>query len=244
MKNLKNHPFAVEAHLDSTLVLTFAVPYKELKKFLPNIFELELYEKTWAFFTVTTGQIRDLKPKGFPKILGNDFYLINYQLVVKFHDSAGSSYKGLLNLKIETDRKKIMYLGNFFTHFKYSMTDVKQTQTGNLIEIKSKTSGFHILVDTDNVEMEMPKDSPLEDWKDARRFTGALPSTFRFDKPKKAVFLVLGSRRNWKPKVVKVLEYNIPFLNELNLNGVVLASALLMTDNPYSWQKGEFVKVL
>jgi uncharacterized protein YqjF (DUF2071 family) len=244
MSFLKDHPFAVEAFFDSTLVLTFAVPYKELEHFLPYCFDLDKYEKTWAFFAVATVQTRDLRPKGFPKILGSDFYLTGYRLFVTFHDSAGRKHRGLYILKSETDSKKMMYLGNFFTHYNYSMTDVKQTQTGTLIEIKSDTSGFHILVDTNNPEMEMPKNSPLEDWKDARRFTGPLPYTFRFDKTKKAVLSVLGGRRNWKPQLVKVLDYNIPYLNELNIKGAVLASAFLMKDIPYFWKKGEFEKVL
>jgi hypothetical protein len=244
MSNLKNHPFEVEAFLESTLVLTFAVPYKELEHFLPYCFDLDLYEKTWAFFAVATVQTKDLRPKGFPKIFGNDFYLIGYRLFVKFHNSAGTRHRGLYILKSETDSRKMMHLGNFFTHYKYNMTDVKQTQTGNLIEIKSDTTGFHILVDTDNEEMEMPKDSPLEDWKDARRFTGPLPYTFHFDAPKKRVLSVLGGRRNWKPKLVKVLDYNIPYLKELDIKGVVLASAFLMKDISYNWKKGEFERVL
>ena len=244
MSFLKDHPFAVEAFFDSTLVLTFAVPYKELEHFLPYCFDLELHEKTWAFIAVATVQTRGLRPKGFPKILGNDFYLIGYRLFVRYHDKAGRRFKGLYILKSETDSQIMKYMGNFFTHYNYSMTDVKQTQKGTLIDIKSETSGFHILVDTENPEMELPKGSPLEDWKDARRFTGPLPYTFRFNEAKKAVLSVQGVRKNWKPQLVKVLDYNIPFLEEMNIKGAVLASAFLMTDIPYYWKKGEYEKVM
>lgn len=43
MKFLKNHPFAVEAFFDNSLVLTFAVQKEQLQNFIPECLELDTF---------------------------------------------------------------------------------------------------------------------------------------------------------------------------------------------------------
>jgi len=73
---LKNHPFAVEAYFESSLVLTFAAPKEEIRPLVPECFELDTLNEKWAFIAVAMVQTRDLRPKGFPKFMGNNFFLI------------------------------------------------------------------------------------------------------------------------------------------------------------------------
>jgi hypothetical protein len=40
---LKNHPFAVEAFFESSLVLTFAVPKEQLKIYIPECLQLDTF---------------------------------------------------------------------------------------------------------------------------------------------------------------------------------------------------------
>lgn len=74
LKYLKNHPFAVEAFFESSLVLTFAVPKEELQLLIPECLELDTFQDQWAFIAVAMVQTKDLHPKGFPKWMGNDFF--------------------------------------------------------------------------------------------------------------------------------------------------------------------------
>lgn len=46
---LKNHPFAVETHFESSTVLTFAIPKEELEEFIPECLELDTFQDKWAF---------------------------------------------------------------------------------------------------------------------------------------------------------------------------------------------------
>jgi hypothetical protein len=61
---LKNHPFAVEAHFDSSLVLTFAVPKEQLQNLIPECLELDTFQDKWAFIAIAMVQTSDLRPKG------------------------------------------------------------------------------------------------------------------------------------------------------------------------------------
>ena len=71
---LKNHPFGVEAFFKSSLVLTFAIPKEQIQHLIPECLQLDTFNDKWAFIAVAMVQTRDLRPKGFPKIFGSDFF--------------------------------------------------------------------------------------------------------------------------------------------------------------------------
>ena len=45
---LKDHPFAVEAYFESSLVLTFAVPKEQLQNLIPECLQLDTFQDKWA----------------------------------------------------------------------------------------------------------------------------------------------------------------------------------------------------
>ena len=77
---LKDHPFAVEAYFESSLVLTFAVAKEQLHDLIPECLQLDTFQDKWAFVAVAIVQTKNLRPKGFPKFMGNDFLLIGYRI--------------------------------------------------------------------------------------------------------------------------------------------------------------------
>jgi len=241
---LKNHPFAVEAHFDSSLVFTFAVPKEEVIPLIPECLEPDVFDNKWAFIAIAMVQTKDLRPKGFPAFLGNDFFLIGYRVFVRYTNAAGRNLRGLFILKSETDKKKMEFFGNIFTHYHYSTTDIVVESNGEMTSYNSHKSGFQVVVggNTNNgndSEIPLPTSSPFVDWKEARRFAGPLPFTFTYDRVKKEVLIIEGVRENWKPEPVKVLDYHFSFLNQLNFNNPVLANAFIIRDIPYYWKKGK-----
>ena len=120
---LKNHPFAVEAFFESSLVLTFALPKEQLQDLIPECLQLDTFQDKWAFVAVAMVQTKNLRPKGFPKFMGNDFFLIGYRVFVRYNNSKGKKLRGLYILKSETDKKKMELMGNIFTHYNYTTTN-------------------------------------------------------------------------------------------------------------------------
>lgn len=236
---LKNHPFAVEARFETSLVLTFAVPKAELEPLIPACLSLDTFDDRWAFIAVALVQTKNLRPKGFPAWLGNDFFLIGYRVFVQYHNQAGKRLRGLYILKSETNRKKMEVLGNIFTHYNYTTTDIQQSHSNHQTEIKSTRSDFHIRVETGDADVALPAHSPFADWKEARRFAGPLPFTFTYDPQRKQVLIIEGVRQHWQPRPVQVIDYHISFLNSLLLPEIVLANAFMIKDIPYYWKKGK-----
>ena len=235
---LKNHPFPVEAFFESSLVLTFAVPKKELRKFIPECLELDTFEDEWAFVAVAMVKTSALRPKGLPKFLGNDFFLIGYRIFVKYTNSTGKRVRGLYIIKSETDKRKLMVFGNIFTNYKYTLTDISLTKNAGQTEIKSVKSNFSVAVEESNEEVALPSASPFANWKEARRFAGPLPFTFTYNREKKTVLIIEGVRQNWKPEPVRVNNHNISFWDDMKLKNIVLANAFIIKNVPYYWKRG------
>src|SRR6185369_6808626 len=144
---LKDHPFAVEAFFESSIMLTFAAPKEKIQHLIPEFLSLGEFENKWAFIAVAMVLTKDLRPKGFPKILGNDFFLIGYRVFVRFTNNAGRNLRGLFILKSETNKKKMEFMGNIFTHYNYTTTDILQKEKINSKEISSTNSKFKITID-------------------------------------------------------------------------------------------------
>jgi hypothetical protein len=237
---LKNHPFAIEAFFESSIVFTFAVPKEQLQDLVPECLELDTFDKKWAFIAVAMVQTKDLRPKGFPKVFGNDFFLIGYRVFVRFTNNAGKRLRGLYILKSETDQKKMEFLGNLFTHYNYTTTDITRVERLGITEISSTKSGFTIRVkDPATENIPLPDGSPFSNWKEARRFSGPLPFTFTYDAVEKKVLIIEGVRENWKPSPLIVIDHRFSFLNKLQLADAKLANAFIIRKIPYYWKKGK-----
>src|SRR5687767_1857079 len=96
---LKNHPFSVEAFFKSSIVLTFAIPKEQIQKLIPDCLQLDTFQDKWAFIAVAVVDTSGLRPKGFPRFLGNDFFLIGYRVFVRYTTSSGKRLRGLYILK-------------------------------------------------------------------------------------------------------------------------------------------------
>ncbi|MBA2611058.1 MAG: DUF2071 domain-containing protein [Bacteroidetes bacterium] len=242
MLSLKDHPFAVETFFKSSLVLTYAIPKDELKGFIPECLELDTLNDTWAFIAVAMVQTKDLRPKGFPKFMGNDFFLTGYRVFVKYIDKRGKRLRGLYILKSETNKNKMSFFGNIFTHYNYTTTDITIHKNGDNTLITSKKSDLSIEVNVGKEDVKLPENSPFTDWKAARLFAGPLPFTFTYNKNTKKVLIIEGVRENWTPRAVEVLKHEVGFIQQKNFKRIVLANAFIIENIPYYWKKGKVEK--
>ena len=239
---LKKHPFGVEAHFESSIVLTFALPKEQLQSFIPACLTLDTYEDNLAFMAVAMVQTKDLRPKGFPAFMGNNFFLIGYRIFVRYKNNDGKNLRGLYILKSETDKKKMELLGNTFTKYSYTTSDILKSEADNSFSIESKKSDFKLTYSKETDEISLPPESIFKDWKEARRFAGPLPFTFSFNEANNEVLIIEGKRKQWIPKPLQILDYSFGFLKELNFENAILANAFVIENVPYHWKKGKIEK--
>lgn len=242
MELLKNHPFAVQAFFQRSLVLTYAVPKAAIQQLVPECLELDLLHDKWGFVAAAFVQTRNLRPKGFPAWMGNNFFLIGFRIFVRYRTSANKNLRGLYILQSATDKRKMTIMGNIFTHYNYLQTDITQHTENGQITITSKKSEITITVDASRQETALPDKSPFANWKEARRFAGPLPFTFACNPTRKEVLIVEGMRENWVPRPVHVIKHEIGFINNMQLPEIILANAFMVENIPYHWKKGKIDK--
>ena len=239
---LKNHPFAVEAHFESSIVLTFAVKETELRGLIPRCLELDTFEEDWGFIAVAMVQTKALRPKGMPRFFGSDFFLIGYRVFVRYTNELGKRMRGLYILGSETNSRRMEFFGNIFTHYDYSTIDISVQTDGKLTTIESEKANLKIVLNTTDEDPALPAMSPFSSWKEARRFAGPLPFTFTFDSASRNVLIVEGVRQQWTPRPIEFIEQSIGFLRSLDLQTLTLANAFIVEDVPYYWKKGRLEK--
>ncbi len=221
------------------MVLSFAIPKAELAPLLPAPLTLDCYEDL-AFMAIALVETKGLRPKGFPKIIGRDFFLMGYRLFVNYHSKTGKKYRGLYILKSFTNRKMMELAGNTFTHYNYQTCDFRKHFEGDHLHCTSKKGRLAISIDRREVEAQLPEGSPFKDWKTARKFAGPLPFTFTVKGDE--ILIIQGVRSNWKPKAIKVDDYNIGFINDFKFENCQLANAFEVTNIPYYWKKAKVEK--
>jgi len=235
---LKTHPFAVEAFFERSLVLTFAAPAAEIQALLPAPLVPDTWQDKWGFVAVALVQTRQLRPKGWPAMLGHDFCLVGYRAFVRYHTPAGKRLRGLYILRSETDRRHMELLGNLFTHYRYATTDISLTDDASGLLAASRQSDFRIKVAPASSEVALPAGSPFASWAEARRFAGPLPFTFSVEAAARRVVIIEGVRQHWQPEPVAIEQAHVGFLAQLPLSNLVLANAFLVRNVPYHWKKG------
>lgn len=247
MKFLKRHPFPVVAWFDRVVALSFAFPEDTLRTLVPEGLEIDGYEGL-GFVTIAMVWARKLRPAGFPEFAGQDFFLAGYRIFTRLHDGpAGRRLRGLRILRSETDKRRMVWLGNLMTGYRYRHVCLRTAETGSSTRVETSladgTPTLEVVFDTGLAEVSLPAGSPFPDWRTARRFAGPMP--FTFSPEGDGSFVVIeGSRETWTPRPVAVERWDAGLFRESPLNEAtpVLANAFMVENIAYRWSKGRIVK--
>ena len=219
-------------------MLAYALPARTLRPLLPLGLELDTYEDR-GFLAIALVQTENLRPKGFPRAFGRDFFLSGYRVFARFARPGRQTLRGLRILRSDTDRRVMVALGNLFTHYGYALSTIDMRRDGDHMEINvttpSRQADLHVVADLSGVTAP-PEGSPFRTLADARRFAGPLPYTFDFDEPTGKMLVVRGLRSAWEPRPVHVETQASSFLERFD--SPRLANAFFVENVPYAWRPG------
>lgn len=240
-ESLARHPFGVEAFFRRSLVITYAAPVAVLAPRIGPGLELDTYDD-WGFFAVAMVQTEGLRPKGFPKMLGRDFFLSGYRIFTRFVRPGKQALRGLRILRSDTDRASMARVGNVFTKYEYTHADVRVIADDARLAVTVKTpnaeADLHVVADLAHRPAPLPEGSPFRSMDDARTFAGPLPYTFSYDVHAKKMVVVRGLRKAWDPQPVAVEVSELTYLRKFAGADVRLANAFYVENVPYAWKPG------
>lgn len=242
---LKRHPIAIEAKFEYTLVLTYALAKDVLTPLLFPGLVLDTFED-FGFVAVAMVNAKNLRPKGFPAIVSEDFFLTGYRIFVRFETREGRHLRGLRILRSDTDKPLMSLFGNVFTHYNYELASVTRKRWQDRLSIKVFTPSGKGNLEVDATigdgtsDAELPETSPFRSLKEARQFEGPLPHTFDFEKETNSLVIVEGVRQNWRPRSILVDVKRVDFFKHPPFKSTEprLASAFYIENVPYWWKPG------
>ncbi len=246
MKFLKRHPFPVLARFDRVVAVTFAFPEEVLSSLVPEGLEIDGYEG-FGFVTIALVWTRGMRPAGFPAFLGQDFFLAGYRIFTRLRDESGRRLRGLKIIGSETDKRRMVFLGNLMTAYRYRQVKVAIETRGTETRVHAtRTDGFTMLdlsFDDCGGNVGLPAGSPFPDWRTARSFAGPMPFTFSAE-GKDSFLVIEGSRAEWAPRPVALKQWRAAIFDEPPLKGIepVAANAFAVNDIDYRWERGRIVK--
>ena len=253
---LRRHPFAVEAYFDRVVAVSFAFPAELLRTLVPPGLEVDVYRpgagaggapaEPIGFVAVALVWTRDLRPAGWPRAWGQDFFLAGYRVFARCAEPSGRRLRGLRILRSETDRRRMVWAGNVLTRYAYRRVRVNVHQDGAAMRVRCLNAEgdptLDLGFDLDSAETPLPAGSPFPDWRTARQFAGPMPFTFS-DEGRGRILMVEGSRESWTPRPVRLLDWRVALFDELPFRGVtpVAANAFAVEKVAYRWEPGRVI---
>lgn len=241
---LLQHPFPVEAHFDRVIALSFAFPSASLQHLVPQGLELDTFQDL-GFLTVALVWTRQLRPAGFPPILGKNFFLAGYRIFTRL-SAGGRTRRGLKILGSDTDKSSMVLLGNLLTGYNYHKVRTSIEESSSTLRIRTFTRGNTLALDLgfrlSSIPSSLPPDSPFPDWRSARRFAGPMPFTFSPCSRNRWI-VVEGSRTSWTPRPIEVTHAEVPRLDPWlpPSSSLRLANAFIVENIPYRWSRGRIL---
>ena len=243
---LRSHPFAVSAHFQEALVLTYACDVGALQPLVHPGLTLDTYEthdRPLGFLAIAMVQVRRLRPAVLPAWMGQSFFLAGYRLFVKRRGPDGRTRRGLQILQSQTDRHLMVLLGNLFTRYNYRRYDVRMQREADRLLVRvqhGRSEPPELQATAELQQAALPPGSPFAHERDARRFAGPLPWTFDLDPHTYALIAIKGVRQHWQPRLVTVEVPHNRLLQRPPFNDATptLASAFHVSGIDYHWQRG------
>jgi hypothetical protein len=240
---LQRHPLPVKARFDHSLVLTYALPAVTLSPLLPPGLILDTYEG-FGFLAVAMVQTRRLRPAFLPEVFGQDFFLTGYRIFTRFRTAEGRLLRGLRILRSDTNAQRMVWSGNFLTHYQYRLAHAVVAESAESLNVKITTPDAEADVCVTarlNFEINTPPvGSPFPDLHQARLFAGPLPFTFDYEKETHSIIAIEGVRESWKPVPVAVDVERLTFLDHppFSQTPLILANAFHIRNISYQWKRG------
>jgi len=242
----QSHPFPVVARFERVVAVSFAFPEDVLAPLVPEGLSLDGFNGL-GFLTVAMVWTREMRPAGFPRWMGRDFFLAGYRIFTRMREPSGRNLRGLRILRSETDKRGMVFFGNLMTRYNYRRVDLQMEQTGPETRVVTRladgSTTLDLSFDAESADAPLPEGSPFADWREARRFAGPMPFTFSPERDGRFV-VIEGRRTDWVPRPIRVGHWQVGLFDEPELHGVtpIVANAFAVENIDYRWSKGRIVR--
>ena len=231
-------PFPVKAWFDFFVVLFFSIDKDNTLKLIPTPLALDTHNDK-ALFAVAIVNTKQFRPAFLPKWMGMDFNLVGYRFLTTWQTPEGKQIRGLKIIKSQTNQKFMKILGDKLTQYQFNYNPIQVKTEDSLVTIEGNGINIKLKIHEEPSLTPLPQNSIFENWTYARKFAGPLLYTFEVNEFKKQLTITEGTRKNWTPKPIEVISFDLDFLKEEKIKNLnpILSAAFMVRNIPYSWKK-------
>ena len=236
-------PFPVKAWFDTFVVLFFSIDKNKMMEQLPYPLNPDCY-KEHALLAVAIVKTKNFRPSFLPSWMGMKFNLVGYRFLSTYQLNETKSIRGLKIIKSQTDQKFMKFFGDKLSQYKFNYNPIKIETRDDLVIIEGEGIDIKLRVHENPSNTPLPTQSVFENWPSARKYAGPLLYTFEINMFQKQISITEGTRKNWTPKPIEVISYDLEFLKQENISSLqpMLSAAFQVTNIPYSWKKATIQK--
>ncbi len=134
--NLRHHPFPIVARFERVVALSFAFPESVLRPLVPDALEIDTHSG-FGFLTVAMVWTKKLRPTGFPAFLGQDLFQFGYRVFTRLRQESGRKLRGLKIVRSETDKRRMVWLGNLMTGYRYRRVNLRIAESASETSVET-----------------------------------------------------------------------------------------------------------
>lgn len=174
---------------------------------------------------------RDFRPRGFPRRVGRDFFMVEYLAFVTYESSDGRQMRGLYLLQSDTPSTLACIGSRIFSHYRFRKIDLTIDETGNTRRFTSAKAGIDV-----TISLDTEADSRDAPWADYAQLSKPRSFNFQHLKRSNATLIIRGVLKGWTPRPATVLAADIALVDGLGIAFDGPPKAIEVDNVEYLWR--------
>lgn len=132
---MQKNPLTIVGRLQRCWLFAYRTPAEAVRRILPSPLE-PVTRGGCAFWNVVVCQVRAMRPKGFPPVVGVSYWHVAYRLYVRLPLPAGETIEGLYFVRSDCNRALMSLAGNLLTDFRFHTAPISVRETPDAVELR------------------------------------------------------------------------------------------------------------
>lgn len=136
---IRKNPLTVVGRLQRCWLFAYRTPAEAARQIVPPPLE-PVTRGDVAFWNVVVCQVRAMRPKGFPTVVGVSYWHVAYRLYVRLPLPSGEAVEGLYFVRSDCNRALMSLAGNLLTDFRFHTAPISVREKSEAVEIHAVSS--------------------------------------------------------------------------------------------------------
>ncbi len=226
----RNGRLAIASTFVTNSILLYSCEPSDLQRLLCPGIEVDVIGGRGHLAVAFVDQ-RHFRPRGLPRWVGRDFFMVEYLAFVTYESSDGRLMRGLYLLRSDTPSRLACIGSRLFTHYRFREIDLEVTHADQVRRFESDKAGIDVALSLARIP-----DDEVGAWPDYGELSKPRSFNFQHLSRSNATLVIRGVLKGWKPRPTKVLKADLATVAELNIEFDGPPNAIEVEGVNYLWR--------